>query len=235
MKITKEQLVAGYPSIQVRNFLRRFRSAVISASTVQNALKLGTAEAEVFLRRMVRLGLLEPSKHFSTKGRQAYEATTPGLALANASAAKPITRKTVDRLLREFMDRVQAINTSDEDEYAYKIASVVLFGSILSDKERLGDVDIAVELQPAASDDKEFDDVCHYRLIMARVDERHFSSDFERITWPATEIFRVLRAHSCSLALHDLSALTEMQGVSYRVLHGDPVRLGSMIPEGIPI
>src|ERR1700733_5775325 len=67
MNITKEQLVAGYPSIQVRNFLRRFRKAIISASTVQNALKLSTAEAERFLPRLTRLGLLEPSKYFSTK------------------------------------------------------------------------------------------------------------------------------------------------------------------------
>jgi hypothetical protein len=121
-----EQLVADYPSIQVRNLLRRFRSAVISASTVQNVLNLGTTEAEGFLRRMVRLGLLERSKQLSTKDRRAYEVSTPGQAFANACASKPITRETAHRALQEFMDRVQVINAGDE--YLYKVESVVLFG-----------------------------------------------------------------------------------------------------------
>ncbi len=138
MRITSKQLVAGYPPIQVRNFLRRFRSAIISVSTIQEVFNLSSVEAEEFLSRMVKLGLLEPPEHFSRNDRPAYEISTPGLALANASAAKPITRKTANRALREFMDRVRLINASDE--YPYKIESVVLFGSMLSDKERLGDV-----------------------------------------------------------------------------------------------
>jgi predicted nucleotidyltransferase len=235
MKIDKSQIIAGYPAIQMRDFLRKFRFSIIELSTIQQAFRIDSDEAKMFLRRAIGLGYLKSAKDFSSGERQTYEITPSGLELANASAAKPITRETAGRLLMEFMGRVQAINAGAEDQYAYRVESVVLFGSMLSDKERLGDVDIAVELQPATSDAKEFDDLCRYRHTMARVDERHFNSDFERFAWPATEIFNVLRARSWSLALHHLSDLSEMQNVSYRVLHGDEVRLRSMIPGGIPI
>ena len=137
MRITKEQLIAGYPPIEVRNLLRRFRSAVISVESIQRVFNVSSAEAREFLGRMVKLGLLEPSENSSRKNGPAYELSTRGLALANASAARPITRKTASRVLREFMDRVQVINTSDE--FPYKVESVVLFGSVLSEKDRLVD------------------------------------------------------------------------------------------------
>jgi hypothetical protein len=158
-------------------------------------LKLSTAEAEGFLRRLARLGLLEPSKHFSTKDSRAYAVSTPGLALANASAGKPITRKTANRALQEFMDRVQVINA--DDGYLYKVESIVLFGSMLSDKERLGDVDLAIELRPATADNLEFEHQCNVRRFGAQLDGRHFNSYSEWLAWPIEEVFRFLKSREC--------------------------------------
>jgi predicted nucleotidyltransferase len=230
MKISKEQLVVGYPSIQVRNILRRFRSAVISVPTIQEVLNLSSVEAEDFLCRMVKLGLLEPSEHFSKKDRATYEVSTPGLALASASAAKPITRETASRVLREFMDRVQVINASDE--YPYKVESVVLFGSMLSDKERLGDVDLAVELLPATTNRLEFDMRCNFRYCLAAMDLRRFRSEFDWMSWPMVEIHRFLKSRSRCLALHNLSDLMGMNEVHYRILLGDSNRLSAMMRAG---
>lgn len=218
--------------MRVRDFLRNQGSAIITMSSVQKFLHLENEEGKKFLRKMSKLKFLERSQQFSRKDRQAYEITSAGQAVANASATKPITRKTADRLLTEFMKRVQILNTSNE--YAYVIESVVLFGSVLSEKERLGDIDIAIELRPATSDAGEFDRLCNYRRLMARIDERRFDSDFEWFAWPAVEVFRFLRAHSWKLALHDLSDLMEMERASYRVIHGDPARLTTMLPMGVP-
>lgn len=234
MRITKSQLIAGYPAIQVRNFLREFDGSIIRALTIQRALQVDSDKARAFLGKMIRLGYLERKESLSGWDEEIYEVASLGMALANASAVQPITRKTAERLLKGFVDRMHTINTSADDPYAYKIASAVLFGSMLADKERLGDVDIAIELQPANSNDKELNALCRYRLRMAHLNGKRFRSDFERIAWPMMEIFHVLRAHSRSLSLHQLNDLSEMQNVSYRVLHGDTVRLRSMIPGGIP-
>ena len=233
MRIAKEQLVAGYPPIQVRDFLRRFRFAVITLQTIQEVLKASSVEAEEFLSGMVKLGLLEPSENLSRKDRPAYEVSATGLALANASAARLITRRTANRVLREFMDRVQVINAGDE--YPYKVESVVLFGSLLSDKERLGDVDLAVELLPATINNQEFVKRCNYRYFLAVADLRHFYSESDWMAWPIIEILRFLKSRSRSLALHNLDDLMRMHEVSYHILHGDINRLSEMIPGGRPV
>lgn len=234
MNITKNQLIAGYPAIQVRNFLRKFGGLNIRAVFVQRILHVDFAQADVFLREMAQLGYLQHKEDLRGEEEQTYEVTSSGLRLANASATQPISRKTAERVLGEFMNRLHEINASAKDPYAYKITSAVLFGSMLSDKEQLGDVDIAIELHPTTSDDKKLNTLGRYRLRMAKLNGKHFKSDFDQIVWPMTEVFYVLKAHSRRLSLHQLSELSEMQNVSYRVLYGDPVRLRTMLPEGVP-
>jgi hypothetical protein len=128
MRITKDQLVAGYPVIQVRSFIRRYRLGTFVARAAEHAMKLSASEAEDFLGELVNLGYLEQAYPIFAENIVAYEVTQQGQALANASGSKPISRETADRALREFMERAQTINESRE--YAYQIESVVLFGDL---------------------------------------------------------------------------------------------------------
>ena len=57
--------------------------------------------------------------------------------------ARPITRKTAQSALAQFMERLRALNANAE--YLYRVESALLFGSMLTETERLGDVDIAVK------------------------------------------------------------------------------------------
>jgi hypothetical protein len=95
--------------------------------------------------KMVALELIEPTTPFNQE--PAFEVSDRGLSFANATAAKPIYRETAERVLKEFIDRVDAVNISKE--YAFRVRSIVLFGSILSSADRLGDVDVAIDLQPS--------------------------------------------------------------------------------------
>jgi len=54
-----------------------------------------------------------------------------------------VTRKTADRALHEFLDRVRTLNANKDA--LYQVPEVVIFGSYLTDAERLGDVDLAIE------------------------------------------------------------------------------------------
>ncbi len=132
------------------------------------------------------------------------------------------------RAIREFMERVQAINESRE--YAYQIESVVLFGSMLSSAERLGDVDLAIELKPAILGDEEFGECCNLRRRTAQAGGRRFTSTFDWVTWPQKEIILFLKSRSRTLSLHDLHDLTPMNDIQCRVLLGNSRRLMKMIP-----
>lgn len=230
MRITKAQTVAGCSALHVREFLRRYRLGAFTAEAAEAALKIRHREAARFLNEMVSLGYLEPMDPPLTDGTPCFEVTSQGHALANASAAKPISRKTANRVLREFMERVRQVNSSVE--YVYEVESVVLFGSMLGDKESLGDVDLAIELVPRESDDQEFQAKCQARRRIAEENGRRFRSIFDWAVWPTMEIFHFLKARCWSLSLHPLSEITDMKGVGYCVLRGNPDRLAAMVPGG---
>jgi hypothetical protein len=169
MRITKEEVVAGHSALQVRGFLRRFKRGFFMHSAAESFMQLKSRQAAEFINDLVALELIEPTMPFGDKA--AFQVATRGHAFANATAAKPISRGTAERVLREFVDRVNAVNASKE--YAFKVKSAVLFGSMLSCVDRLGDVDVAIDLRPRISDSAKFRQQCDRRRQLAEEREEH--------------------------------------------------------------
>lgn len=231
MKITSDQLIADYPALQVRNFIRRYRFTYFQPSEAEEGLNLRSTEAERFIRNMIDLGYLSVANLHGAVDGPAYEVTRQGQKLASASAARPITRKTAERLLQEFMNRVWRAN--DKKMFAYRIESVVLFGSMLSDKERLGDIDIALELQPITTNQEEFQKLYQARYRFSYGPRRKLGSDFEKAAWPMLEVHFFLKNYSRSFSLHALDDLGALEGVHYHILLGERSRLKKLIPFGL--
>jgi hypothetical protein len=57
MRIDKDQIVAGYPALTVRTFLRRCRFFTIVAETAARALKTDDRQAAGFLRQLLDEGV----------------------------------------------------------------------------------------------------------------------------------------------------------------------------------
>jgi predicted nucleotidyltransferase len=68
--------------------------------------------------------------------------------------------------LQQFLERLDNVNSSPD--YVYRVESAVLFGSMPSEAELLGDVDIAIELLPK-------------RRYAAREQGKSFRSSFDWI------------------------------------------------------
>lgn len=232
MRIKKGQIVAGYPALTVRRLLRRYRFCTIVPNTAAYDLKIDEGEGSVFLRELASLGIIEPADHIPRGEAEAYEITNRGLAFANASAARPVTRKTAESALAQFMERLHAVNANAE--YLYRVESAVLFGSMLTKIERLGDVDLAVELSSKATGEKAFDRWCDRRRNAALVAGQRFKSDFDWVVWPKAEVYRALRGRSRTLSIHEWDQITKMADVRYRVLWGDRKRIARLIPNGKP-
>lgn len=230
MRISKDELVAGYPALRVRTFLRRYRSFTMSAAAAAQELDTDEHRAKEFLDELESLDLIEPAEVTLADNQAAYEITIKGNALANATAAKPIRRSTAEFALRQFMDRLDRLNVSGE--YVYRVVSAVVFGSMLSSVERLGDVDIAIELEPKVTEEAEFRSWCDTRRLFATRRGTHFNSMIDSVLWPRTEIFRALRARARALSLHEWNQVLRIPGVRYRVLWGDRERISQMISTG---
>jgi len=131
-----------------------------------------------------------------------WQTTMKGNTLAHATARKPIARRTADRLVEEFLKRVKEINACDD--YVYRIKQVIVFGSYLSDKATLGDVDLAVSLEFRYDDLHMRERQCQERIDYALRREKNFRTFLEQVTWPYLEVFTILKGRSPSLSLHDV-------------------------------
>ena len=84
-----------------------------------------------------------------------WEVTNKGRTLALASAAQPILRKTAERKISELLERVKIINTSPR--YLFEVTKVIVFGSYLTEKQKINDIDIAVTLERKEADNNKFE------------------------------------------------------------------------------
>jgi len=231
MRIVSDQLIAGYPAIEVRDFVKRYRFTGFFTEAAEFDLTLRPKDAAVFLNKMVKLGFVMGTG--KSNGRRSFEVTSNGLALANASAALPIHRRTAERVLAQFLERVHRVNNTQA--YAYRVETVVLFGSMLTESERLGDVDVAIRLEPKVIDENVHEQWCAARRRAAEAKGRSFYGVLDWALWPTQEILLQLKARSTSLSLHDISEVEKMPNVRYRVLLGDSEKVAAKIVTGQPV
>ena len=228
MRITTNQSIAGYPALQVREFVRKYRFTNFSTTAAEAALTLSTEAAANFLSNLADLGYIGKSRE--RDGNQLFQLTSSGQALANSSAARPIYRKTAQCVLAQFLERVHKVNATPE--YLFRVKNVVLFGSLLTDKERLSDVDIAISLEAKVSDTNAYQAWAMARRDKAEAAGRHFHTLFESGVWPRQEVLLQIKARSRSLSLHELEQMPTTPNLCYRVLLGDPQQIATWMPCG---
>lgn len=143
MHVDPRERIAGIPILEVRRLLRRLNQSDASAERlVATVLSIPESAASVLITELLRKHLIERVRQHD--GEDWFSVTVAGRALASASAAKPIRRKTADDLLAKLMERVRLVNA--DSSFLYTVTEVRVFGSYLSDAERLSDVDVAIDV-----------------------------------------------------------------------------------------
>ena len=115
-----------------------------------------------------------------------------------ATAAPPLRRETAARLIAGVVERARALNA--DDRWAYRIGMVVVFGSYVRGVERPNDVDIACELRPRWTAEKQEAQEQARREIR----EGRFRNMSEWATWPKLEVLRFLKTRARGLSIHEL-------------------------------
>jgi len=221
VRIDPRDKIGGVPVLEVRRLLRRFMGATVVGAYFRDEGMLEALLAQGFLRPLYRdpAQLREP--HVVTgRGDHAtgpwYEPTDEGMRFAQASGAAPFTRATAERKLREFMARVEQVNQFEE--FAYRVKRVVLFGSYLTDAERVNDIDLAVELAPRWNG---FDVGIQYQKEQERVRlaPRHRTRNaLGAKQWPWREVLLFLKARSRAFSFHEIGDPI-LYGIAKRVLY----------------
>jgi hypothetical protein len=83
----------------------------------------------------------------------------------------------------------------------FKVVRVVLFGSMLGEKEFVGDVDLAVTLSPKEPDGKKHVDLCREQAEEAAERGHSFSTFLETLDFSRVRVLQFLKGRSRVLQL----------------------------------
>lgn len=187
----------GLPIMKLRGFFKRYTNNW-DIENVMYFFDLEREKADALMIELEREGYIEKESKFRDK--QLWRNSIKGNALALASAARPILRTTAERKINEFLVKVNEVNKNEY--YLYKIKKVVLFGSYLSEAEKLGDIDLAVEIVPKETDCDKFKKLASERAREAKHNGRHFNNIVEEVYWPQMEVLKYLKSRSRSISIH---------------------------------
>lgn len=119
-----------------------------------------------------------------------------------------ISRATADRIISEVVERAKEINASPYPKFMHFVKKIAVFGSYLTDKEKLGDVDIAVLLE--RREDGVKDDWHENAIECIEIHNKNVSDWFEQFHFPEKIAKQTLRNRSKSLSIHEYSELERM-------------------------
>lgn len=166
IQINRGQQVAGLDAKVLRDFLRKFHTGFNQEWMIKD-LKVSAWKAGRIIGALLREQYIEPEESWQkrVRAKRWYHATIKGKELMRASAANRVTRKTAQMSLDAFMRRVNEVNR--DPRYLCYITKVVVFGSFLKNVDRLGDVDVAVDMDYRIPRDKNlWKAVQKYRLVL---------------------------------------------------------------------
>jgi predicted nucleotidyltransferase len=191
MRIQRDQEILAYPAVKIRQLMRETIRGRMTLQSAQRILKCPASSARRVIRDLEAEGFVE-----SVYGR--LEPSTKGRALAMARAGPPLRRETAERLITDIVNRARSVNR--DGKWAYRVGTLVIFGSCVRGANRPNDVDIACELVPRFDGEKQ-------RLIeQVRRDAR--DQDFRNLSqwasWPKVEVFRFLKGRARGLSIHEL-------------------------------
>jgi predicted nucleotidyltransferase len=221
MRIDAKDKIAAVEILKVRDFLRRVNNTdEWEDNFVVHRLKISPKKANRLINELNRKGYIEPIRIYEQK--QFYRKTLKGSTLGLASAAKPVTRNTANRIFSEFMDRVKQVNS--DPSYLVKVKKVLVFGSYLTDAVRINDIDVAVELTWKENHPMVLnEDKAQLALdlsIMAEDKGKKFSSFIDRLEWPEHEVRLFLKSRSRTLSIHSIHDEI-LNRVEYRVFFSE--------------
>jgi hypothetical protein len=194
--------------------LRRFNQEFWTVKEAAKVLKISQKHARRLVYSLGRLGYVEVVRQ---QRPGTWRNTMAGNALANATAAPPISRPVADRLLKEFLVRVRTVN--GDPSWLYRVGKVVVFGSYLSNQQWVGDIDLAIQLDRRPEFAKNWPEALLARAEAAANQGRRFHGFLERLSWPETEVSRYLRGGGRGLSLHDWTKEEPwLQYASHKVL-----------------
>src|SRR5258705_10432260 len=189
MKVDRNEAIAGVRLMKIRDFLRSYRDGFYPGGVAEYFRVEGQREKEI------ETALLQAGYIAYDEAEKAFTLTELGMQLSNAVFTARISRGRAEELVRNFLERVEAVNL--RDELTHRVASVRVFGSYLSDAVDLGDLDLALALEPRRPSHVE------ESLERARKSGKSTRNYIEQLFYGQREVKRLLKERQPHISIHD--------------------------------
>lgn len=110
MRISRKQKINNTPILKIRDFftnLQRFCTDTFTLEEVCKFFEINYQQAKSLLKELTEQGFIEKNS------ADYYKTTLKGAALRNARCVPPINRVKADKIVNDFMQRVEEINSND--------------------------------------------------------------------------------------------------------------------------
>ena len=161
---------------------------------------------------------------------ETWTVTSKAKRLFDKSTTRLLKRTKAQEKLQALLVRVKQLN--ENAYYLYTVTRLGVFGSYLTDKNLLGDLDVCLSLAPREKNK------AHMKLHQGRINrafaEGHrLSSLSDEICYPIDECYKFLKGRSPKLNLADFSAIETLDcSVEWiYISNGDDVALSRLNPE----
>jgi len=114
MRIYRNQKINKTPILKIRNFftiLQRCRTDTFTLQEVCKFFEIHNHQANSLLKDLKEQGFIEKNSF------DYYKTTLKGAALRNERGVPPIKRVKTDKIVNDFMQRVEEINSNDYYQY----------------------------------------------------------------------------------------------------------------------
>jgi hypothetical protein len=194
MRINRDQVIAGYPAIKIRDMFRAQISYHITTESISEFMTIPIKEAYALAIILHQEGFIEP---IILSGKSCWQRTAKANILANASARKPIKRKTASQIVNGLLSRIQIVNSNGS--YLYLVEKAIVTGDYLRDKEFVEFVGVTINLKSKFEDINERmkrEEEHRMKALNANV---HFRYCDDIFSWPLEEVHRFLKNRILSL------------------------------------
>lgn len=193
--------------------LKRFDGLGLSLRRGAEKCEINESFATELFGKFVSKGYLKKNGEV---GEETWCATDKAASLFDKPTKGTVKRTIAEKKLEVLLERVRLLN--GDPYYLYRVSRVAVFGSYLSDKNLLGDIDVGVELVPRELDRDRGHLFREARVNRARFEGQQFSNITEQVMYPLTECYRFLKARSVKLNLTYFSVVEE-RGFDFNLIY----------------
>ena len=133
-------------------------------------------------------------------GRMLYRVTDKGHAVGMKTLVPRMSRDKAEASLKEALERIAKVNA--DPELLYWVTEARVFGSYLTDSDDLGDLDLAIKLEPRPVED--WTKAC---LDAADRSGKSFGNYLARLTYPDTQVRKLIKGRSPRISIHGTNEL----------------------------